>query len=83
MSPRLAAVQGISKPVHPPPGVGRLSNQIRPTSRSNIPENLLKHHPPQHQEHSETDENAMKAPTDLDEPTSSNLGLSDHVIYPA
>jgi hypothetical protein len=28
------------------PGMGRIRDQIRPASRSNIPENLLEHYPP-------------------------------------
>jgi hypothetical protein len=49
--------------------MGRLSNQVRPTSRSNIPKNLLEHPPLQHQEHSRTSDKVKEASTDLDEPT--------------
>jgi hypothetical protein len=44
-----------------------------------IPKNLVKHHPPRHQEHYGTDENTMEAPTGLYEPTISSLSPTGHV----
>jgi hypothetical protein len=41
--------------------------------------NILKHRPPQRQEHPGTNENAMEALTDLYEPTVSSLGPTSHV----
>jgi hypothetical protein len=56
-----------------------LSNEVRSTSGSNVSWNLLEHHPPRPQEHPETNENALEAPTDLSEPTFSSLGPTSNV----
>jgi hypothetical protein len=81
MSPQVTVagcrmVQGTGYPVRtPPPRVGRLSNQVRPLPRSNVPKNNLEPHPPQRREHSRTNEKAVEAPIDLNEPTSLAWGL--------
>jgi hypothetical protein len=86
-SPHLTAighrpVQGVGKPVHTEHRVGRLSNQARPASRSNVTKNLLEYHPPRRQEHHRKNEKAMEAPTDLDKHISYAWGLTGHLIYP-
>jgi hypothetical protein len=66
----------------PPPHLGRLGSQVRPVPHSTDSKNPLEHLPARCQEKSETDEKAMKAPTDLDEMTFSAGGLAGHVILP-
>jgi hypothetical protein len=61
--------QKIGCPVYLNPHLGRHGDQVRPSPHSTDSENLLKHHPPQRQEHFETDEKAKESPFDLDEPT--------------
>jgi hypothetical protein len=51
----------------------KLGLQGRPAPQGNDPKNLLEHYPPHRQEHSEIDKKAMQAPTDIDEPTISNM----------
>jgi hypothetical protein len=63
------------------PHLGGLDRQVRLALHSIASRNPLKHHPPQHQEHSRIHEKVIEAPTDLSESTSSAQGLSGRVTY--
>jgi hypothetical protein len=71
--------KGQASPATPTLTWENLATKSGPTLWSNVSRNLLKHHPPQRQEHPETNEIATKAPTDLYELTFSSLGPTDHV----
>jgi hypothetical protein len=53
--------------------LGKLGLQGRPAPQGSDPKNLLEHYPPHHKEYSGIDKKVMEAPTDPDEPASSNL----------
>jgi hypothetical protein len=75
-------VQKVGCPIYINSHLGRLGDQARLAPHSSDSKNLLKHHPPQRQEHSGIDKKAMEAPTDPDKPTFPAVGLAGHVILP-
>jgi hypothetical protein len=61
------------------PHLGRHGEQVRTTPHRTDSKNILEHHLSQRQEPSGTDKNAIKAPTDLYEPTISMLDPTGHI----